>query len=109
MTGQLIAAIVGYAPESMESDGWIQIPGEDAAGVKAALDLVEPGEPRAAIEAALAGSESVLLGRALKMKGQVRDLVALFVWPNASAGHDALRAAVSNALRAYAQIVDKGP
>lgn len=109
MTGQLIAAIVGYAPESMESDGWIQIPGEDAAGVNAALDLVEPGEPRAAIEAALAGSESVLLGRALKMKGQVRDLVALFVWPNASAGHDALRAAVSNALRAYAQIVDKGP
>jgi hypothetical protein len=109
LTGQLITAIVGYAPESMESDGWIQIPGEDAAGVKAALDLIEPGEPRAAIEAALAGSESVLLGRALKMKGQARDMVALFVWPNASAGHDALRAAVSNALRAYAQIVDKSP
>ncbi|NDE14648.1 hypothetical protein EBZ80_06935 [bacterium] len=121
--GQLIAAIVSYAPESMESDGWLQIPGEDAAGVKAALDMItsnfgltDPGEARAAtvagmesaLNAAIAGSESVLMARALKMKKQSRDLVTLLVWPNGSAGHDALRAAVSNALRAYAQIVDQG-
>jgi len=121
--GQLIAAIVGYAPESMESDGWLQIPGEDVAGVKAALEMItsnvgltDPGETRAAtvagieaaLNAAIAGSESVLMARALKMKGQSRDLVTLLVWPNGSAGHDALRAAVSNALRAYAQIVDQG-
>ncbi len=114
-TGQLIAAIIGYAPESMESDGWLQIPGEDAAGVKAALDMItsrvdssDSGMTRAAIESSIAGSESVLMARALKMKGQSRDLVTLLVWPNGSAGHDALRAAVSNALRAYAQIVDQG-
>ncbi len=107
LTEQLINAIATYAPEAMESDGWIQILADDSPAVKAALDLIEPGEARTMIETALTTSESVLLMRAFKMQTKPSDLVAIFVWPNTSAGHEALRASVSNALRAYAQKVDK--
>lgn len=107
LTEKLINAIATYAPEAMESDGWIQILADDSPAVKAALDLIEPGEARTMIETALTTSESVLLMRAFKMQTKPSDLVAIFVWPNTSAGHEALRASVSNALRAYAQKVDK--
>ncbi|MEY4631365.1 MAG: hypothetical protein RIQ81_1485 [Pseudomonadota bacterium] len=103
MTPSLMEAITNYAPEVMESDGWLQIPADDDAGVKASLDLIEPGEPRTAIETALRTSESVLLARAIKLPGGAGDLVTVLVWPNASAGHEALRASVSNAMRACSQ------
>lgn len=106
-TGQLLEAISTYAPDTMESDGWLQIMADDAPAVKATLDLIEPGEARSAIETALRTVESVLLTRAFKLQTNHSDLVAILVWPNASAGHEALRASVSNALRAYAQKVDK--
>ena len=107
LTDQLMGAISTYAPDTMESDGWIQIKADDAPSVKAALDLIEPGEARSTIETAIMTVESVLLTRAFKLQSKPDDLVAILVWPNASAGHEALRASVSNALRAYAQKVDK--
>lgn len=107
LTDQLMGAISTYAPDTMESDGWIQIKADDAPSVKAALDLIEPGEARSAIETAIMTVESILLTRAFKLQSKPDDLVAILVWPNASAGHEALRASVSNALRAYAQKVDK--
>lgn len=107
LTDQLMGAISTYAPDTMESDGWIQIKADDAPSVKAALDLIEPGEARSAIETAIMTIESILLTRAFKLQSKPDDLVAILVWPNASAGHEALRASVSNALRAYAQKVDK--
>ena len=107
LTDQLMGAITTYAPDTMESDGWIQIKADDAPSVKVALDLIEPGEARSAIETALMTVERVLLTRAFKLQTKPSDLVAILVWPNASAGHEALRASVSNALRAYAQKVDK--
>ncbi len=107
LTEALINAIVTYAPDTMESDGWIQISADDAPAVNAALDLIEPGDARAVTENALKTMESVLLMRAFKLQTKLSDLVAILIWPNASAGHDALRASVSNALRAYAQKMDK--
>lgn len=104
MTPSLLEAVTNYAPEVMESDGWLQIPADDEPGIKATMDLFEPGEPRTAIETAIKTTESVVLARALKLPGSnAGDLVSIFIWPNASAGHEALRASVSNALRAYAQ------
>ena len=107
MTDQLLDAISTFAPDAMESDGWIQIKADDEPTVKVALDMIEPGETRTAIETALRTVESILLTRAFKLQSKASDLVAILVWPNASAGHEALRASVSNALRAYAQKVDK--
>jgi hypothetical protein len=101
-TPTLLEAIANHAPEAIESDGWLQIPVEEDAAIKCALDLIKPDGSWADLQNAINVADSVVLARAIKMAGK-GDLVSVLIWPNASAGHGALRAAASNALRAYTQ------
>lgn len=102
-----VEAVANYAPESMDSDGWLQIKTEDQPSVAACLDLFDAGESRSEIESGLTAADTILMARAFKLAAQDADLIAVLNWSMETAGHEALRASVSNAVRAFGQKVPK--